>query len=725
MTLSNDDLSEPERRLWQAASKGTLVDLQPAEPNLDPAQGATWNADCMVRAELLAELLTGALTPPETPRARAVRLRGARITGTLDLEAATLICPLRLDDCYFEEAVKLREAQAPMVVRLSGCHVPSLDADQLETRNNLVLNEGSTNGFTAGGGVTLAGARIGGQLVLDGAQLSNPSGSALDADGLRTEEGMFCRDGFTARGEVRLVGASIGGDLDFTGASLTRPDTEDGRARSDKQDARALDADQLTVEGSLVCADGFRALGQVCLAGAHIGGQLILDGARLDSEDGWALNAANLTVKKDMICGVSPDEQFHAQGGVSLAGARIGGTLSFSHANLTKGQQESLRADRLTIEGDMRCGAAFTANGTISLVGARIGGELSITKTTLDDRGGIALLADGITVERDMQCGKEFTARGEVDLVSARIGGWLSFTDATLDNPRGQALRADGITVERGVQCGERFTARGGVRLPRAQIGEQLIFKEASLSEGAIVESRYEDSRYERTLQLQDLRVPVLSLEFGQPPGGTVDLVGARVGVFVDEQKSWAATMRLLGFTYDTIESKKKIGVKARLGWLTRDQDGYSPQLYEQLAAVYRRTGHEDEARRVAIEKQRRRRSTLKPQGRAWNWLLYLTVGYGYRTWQAAVWLLGLLLVGTWVFDRAYPVSMVPAKQPVPPFHALVYTLDVLLPIVDLGQQSAWQPRGAALRWLWVLIGAGWVLTTAVVAGLTGILKRD
>jgi hypothetical protein len=729
MTLSNEKLTELERRLWQAASAGAEVDLPPAEHNLDPAGGASWNADRMVRAELLVKLLTGAFAPPETPRARAVKLCGARITGTLDLEAATLICPLRLDDCFFEEPVKLREAQAPMV-RLSGCHVPSLDADQLETRNNLVLNEG----FTARGGVTLAGARIGGQLVLDGAYLSNPDGPALDADGLRTEEGVFCRGltargevrlpgahigrtvefdgatlanpggtalhadglrtggdvfcrGLTVGGEVRLMGASIGGMLDFTRASLARPNkegTEYAKVTEDREDTEniwALSADQLTVEGNMKCADGFRAQGQVNLTGAHIGGKLVLNGAYLHSEEWWALNAEGLYVKGDMLCGAGADhEKFQAQGGVSIAGARIGGTLRFSHADITRGQWE-------------------------------------------------ALLADGLTVERDMQCGAEFTARGEVALVGARIGGGLSFTDATLDNPGGQALSADGITVEREAQCGERFTARGEVRLPRAQIGKQLSFTKARLSEGFIVPDRYGDSRYERTLQLQDLRVPVLFLKFGQPPAGTVDLVGAHVGVLVDEQNSWAAATRLLGFTYDALEGKnesnKKIGVKARLGWLTRDQDGYSLQPYEQLAAVYRRTGHEDEARRVAIEKQRRRRSTLNPLGRAWNWLLYLTVGYGYRTWQAAVWLLGLLLVGTWVFDRAYPASMVPAKQPVPPFHSLVYTLDVLLPIVDLGQQSAWQPRGIALRWSWVLIGAGWVLTTAVVAGLTAILKRD
>ena len=38
-----------------------------------------------------------------------------------------------------------------------------------------------------------------------------------------------------------------------------------------------------------------------------------------------------------------------------------------------------------------------------------------------------------------------------------------------------------------------------------------------------------------------------------------------------------------------------------------RDASGYSPQIYDQLAAVYRRSGHDDDARRVLIAKQRRR----------------------------------------------------------------------------------------------------------------------
>jgi len=54
-----------------------------------------------------------------------------------------------------------------------------------------------------------------------------------------------------------------------------------------------------------------------------------------------------------------------------------------------------------------------------------------------------------------------------------------------------------------------------------------------------------------------------------------------------------------------------------------------------------------------------------------------------------------------------------------------VYTIDLLLPIVDFGQERAYQPTGAA-QWLaYGLTAAGWILATTVAAGLTHVLKRQ
>jgi len=127
-----------------------------------------------------------------------------------------------------------------------------------------------------------------------------------------------------------------------------------------------------------------------------------------------------------------------------------------------------------------------------------------------------------------------------------------------------------------------------------------------------------------------------------------------------------------------------------------------------------------EEARRGAIAKQRRRRRELNPLGWLWNWFLQVTVGYGYRPWLA-----GLLATGAFVFAGAHPAQFRQASATVPDFQPVVYILDALLPIVDFGQEKAWVPRDSARMWAWGLTGAGWVLTTAFVAGLTNALKRD
>ncbi len=160
---------------------------------------------------------------------RTVRLRGARITGRLDLEAVTLGCPLLMQDCHLEQPVNLNEARAP-VVRLPGCHLPLLAAEQLETRGNLQFDRG----FTATGEVRLPGAHIGGQLSFIGATVRNDAGAALNADSLQVDQNVFLSGGFEAVGggsgvTLDLRQARIGGVLLFAPARLAH--TADPQAR--------------------------------------------------------------------------------------------------------------------------------------------------------------------------------------------------------------------------------------------------------------------------------------------------------------------------------------------------------------------------------------------------------------------------------------------------------------------------------------------------------------
>jgi hypothetical protein len=315
-----------------------------------------------------------------------------------------------------------------------------------------------------------------------------------------------------------------------------------------------------------------------------------------------------------------------------------------------------------------------------------------------------------------MYCREGFTAEGEVDLLGAHIGAQLIFDGADLANPDGAALHADGLRVDQDLICHEGFTANGEVRLPGARVGDQLVFNDATLinPDGT-------------ALDLEGARASSLFLRFSEPPRGTVDLSNASVDTCYDSQATWPADLRLDGFRYEAVVADPAVDVTTRLRWLDRDPGGYLPQLYEQLTAAYRKAGRDDDARKVAIAKQRRRRQALNLPGRWWNSLLRWSIGYGYRTWQAGMWLLGFLAVGWIVFARAYPAHMTPTTpgEPLPTFQPLVYALDTLLPVVDLHQQEHWIPRGAAQWWAWACILAGWLLTTAVLAALTGLIKRD
>ena len=251
--------------------------------------------------------------------------------------------------------------------------------------------------------------------------------------------------------------------------------------------------------------------------------------------------------------------------------------------------------------------------------------------------------------------------------------------------------------------------AHGELHLADAKISGTLDLHNATLINAA-----------GKALYLEDAEIGTLILTPKQAPDGAVDLTNAKATRFTDDQGTWPRTLVLRGFTYGTLENDQ-LSVRSRLSWLARQPSGPVPQTYDQLAAAYRRAGQEEAVRKVAVAKQWHNRHALNPL----NWLWYATVGYGYRPWLAGIWLMLLISLGTWIFGGAYPAHMV-ATQPHPPaFNQFAYTLDVLLPIVDLGQKSAWRPQGPALYCSWGLPIAGWVLTTAVVAGLTGILKRD
>ena len=87
-----DPLRPLEQEMVEQAAAGEPVDLLDQPASDFPAMQA-WGPERTIRAAVLRHLLV----EPDWPvHAKGVRLRGMRISGQLDLEAATLRCPLRL-----------------------------------------------------------------------------------------------------------------------------------------------------------------------------------------------------------------------------------------------------------------------------------------------------------------------------------------------------------------------------------------------------------------------------------------------------------------------------------------------------------------------------------------------------------------------------------------------------------------------------------------------------
>ncbi len=59
-----------------------------------------------------------------------------------------------------------------------------------------------------------------------------------------------------------------------------------------------------------------------------------------------------------------------------------------------------------------------------------------------------------------------------------------------------------------------------------------------------------------------------------------------------------------------------------------------------------------------------------------------------------------------------------------PALNAFMYSLDVVIPLIDFHQAKHWFPRPGIVRaWMWFQIGARWILTSLLLAGLTGLVK--
>ncbi|MFC4912401.1 hypothetical protein [Actinomadura gamaensis] len=352
-------------------------------------------------------------------------------------------------------------------------------------------------------------------------------------------------------------------------------------------------------------------------------------------------------------------------------------------------------------------------DGGIRLPRAQLLGGLRMNETVITetDPERWAVFSGGMVVEVGFFA-RNATFEGGVRLVGARMNGGLFMEGTTVRNPGRLALDGMNMVVQDAAEFSKGFSAEKTVRLRNARVNGTLSFDAAVL-----------DSTDPERLALQGSHMVVdeLLMNLAEPVKGRLSLAYSRVDVLMDQPRIWPREIYLDGLVYQTLRGPAT--PKERLSWISRDPQ-FHLQPYEQLASWYHGIGHDDVARKVQLAKLRARRRRLGRIPRIWSLLLDWTVGFGYRPWLAFTWFAALVGVGTAVFS-AVPPRPIKDSVELPRFHALVYSLDLLIPLDSFGLQGAYDPVGWT-RWVaYGLTTSGWVLATALIAGVTRVLRPE
>ena len=462
-----------------------------------------------------------------------------------------------------------------------------------------------------------------------------------------------------------------------------------------------------------------------------------------------------------------------------LEGAQVAGSVTFADCALP-----GLNAEFSRIDGDLALNAGCSVDGEVQLTRAVIGRDLNCERMHMRPNGHAVhalrrqLVADGAQIGGDVNLGGGFEAVGEVRFVAAHIGGDLRadaarmMADIDEAGARGAAFTLDRVQIGGSVSMNGGFEAAGQVSMQRARIDGDVNCTGAAFD--IIGDASWGDNA--AALLLDRARIGgALILQHLQGPLQGASLCDARVGSLLDDASTWGQHHVLDGFSYKRFAADAPTDAPMRLDWLARQNNlhlgfDYRPDPWRRLIRVLRRMGRNTSARDVAIgREQHLRRAGLIGLGvpPALRWLVRgghalfgAFAGYGHRPLRllavaGAAWLLcgaaywaaaengalapsaSLLAADPRLATCRTECAQLPATAP--RFQPLAYSLDVLVPLIDLQQKRHWAPARDAvaaglegalgtpllrvLTWFEALFG--WAVGLTLLATFTGLTDRD
>lgn len=530
---------------------------------------------------------------------------------------------------------------------------------------------------------------------------------------------------------VHLQGAWIEGVLDLEGVAITRP----------------LLLWSCRMEDFIAYRARFRHLH---IAGSHLVGTFRGD---------------------DLVCESSLllRNGFRCEGEIRLTQAKIAGTVDCGDASFEHPGGYALVADRASIDGGVFLNRDFKANGIVSFSGAEIGGSLSCRSAQISNAGQMALLCSRAKIAGSVLIDHGASITGTTEFIGATIGGDFSCKGGHFENSERDALTLERARIVGALFLDEGCNVSGCVKLDGATVGADLLCGGGIFQHADGTALSLAGARVEGKLDLGKITIAA----------GALDLSSARVATLWDTTESWTSARGryiLDGFTYVRIGGSGPIDAPARVSWLRGQSTdhlkrGFRPQPWEQAISVLRAMGHPNAAREVAIAKQKQlwRAGRIPLGALPFHWAYGLLVGYGFKAprlvffmilaWAAcgsAYWVAAnpgaVGLQTPFIVPRAKEPSVAcltalagranaaACTRPAPDyseFNPWVYSFDVLLPVINLGYRTEWQPavqdaKGNPIPWgrrlralYWLEIAFGWVSGLLLIGVLGNLIKKD
>lgn len=437
------------------------------------------------------------------------------------------------------------------------------------------------------------------------------------------------------------------------------------------------------------------------------------------------------------------------RGSLILARCRFVQVVNLKHAeipelSLDKSYLIGLRGQSMKISGSLFLSNS-RATGTIDINQAKIGDQLACVNCNING-GELALSAQAIEVSGSMFLRGAVTI-GTIDLNAAIIGGQLDCSGLTIRGSKKTALNCQSMQVKKGFVFFDVICESGTLNMTSASITD-LVDDLSSWMQSSL--TVLDGFNYRQLTGNQSAAKNFASRKAWLENGSNF-----KGEFFPQPYTQFAKVMRASGHLR---EARKTLMERERL--LARAN----------RLAAYKRP--EDERYLFPLENPL---ADLRYALR-WTWdsLLRLCAGYGFAPLRTVT-AMALLICAAWfAADRTWdegsfapnsdvilvspgwqallerdclpdPTLQDCVKNPAnvwssdpdngldwDSFHALGYAADLVIPVLDLGQTSAWAPskdRGAWGHWLWwarwVFVAFGWTLTAMGAAAVTGIMQRN